>query len=226
MKLTYYGHATVLIEVDGKRLLFDPFLTGNPSAGGIDPSTLIADYIFVTHGHGDHTGDLVHIAKNTGALCVAPFEIGEWLEKQGVERVHSMNQGGTISFDFGRVKGVNAIHSSSLGDGTYAGNPIGFLITTGKGNFYFSGDTALTMDMQLIPLWAKLDFAVFPIGGNYTMDPADAILAADFVKCDRIVGIHYNTWSIISIDTKKAKADFAAAGKTLLLPKVGEAMEL
>src|SRR5579859_1134631 len=114
MKLTYYGHATVSIEVGGKRLLFDPFLTGNPSADGIDPGKLEADYIFITHGHGDHTADLLDVARHTGALCVAPFEIGEWLEKQGLKRVHSMNQGGAISFDFGKVRGVNAIHSSSF----------------------------------------------------------------------------------------------------------------
>jgi L-ascorbate metabolism protein UlaG (beta-lactamase superfamily) len=214
-----------MIEVGGKRLLFDPFITGNPMAGGVDPDKLEADYIFITHGHGDHTDDLLHIAKNTGALCVAPFEIAEWLHKQGIW-VHPMNQGGAISFDFGRVKGVNAVHSSSFADGTYAGNPIGFLFMTGEGNFYFSGDTALTMDMQLIPLWPKPDFAVLPIGGNYTMDPYDAIHAADFVKCDRIVGIHYNTWPAISIDTDKARTDFAAAGKTLLLPGVGETISL
>lgn len=119
-----------------------------------------------------------------------------------------MNHGGAIPFEFGKAKGVNAIHSSSLGDGTYGGNPMGFVFTTAEGNFYFAGDTALTMDMQLIPLWAKLDFSVFPIGGNFTMDTADAIHASDFVKCNKVVGIHYNTWPPISIDTEKAKPGF------------------
>jgi L-ascorbate metabolism protein UlaG (beta-lactamase superfamily) len=121
---------------------------------------------------------------------------------------------------------VNAIHSSSFGDGSYAGNPMGFVFTTPEGNFYWAGDTALTMDMQLIPLWAKLDFSVLPIGGNFTMDTSDAIHAADFVQCSKVVGVHYNTWPVISIDTDIAKADFAAAGKTLLLPGVGETIEL
>jgi L-ascorbate metabolism protein UlaG (beta-lactamase superfamily) len=226
MKFTYYGHATFSIEVNGKTILFDPFFTGNPSAKGIDPDTIKADYILVTHGHGDHTGDLVSIAKRTGATCVAAAEIAGWLGKNGVEKVHAINHGGPITLDFGKVRAVNAIHSSSFPDGSYAGNPLGFVVTTPTGNFYAAGDTALTMDMQLIPLWAKLDVAVFPIGGNYTMDPDDAIHASDFVKCNTVVGIHYNTWPIIGIDTKQAKADFATAGKKLLLPGVGETIEI
>ena len=226
MKLTFYGHATFSIEVNGKILLFDPFFTGNPGAKGIDIDKLTADYLFITHGHGDHTADLVRVAKSTGALCVAAAEIVNWLKKNGVEKAHPVNHGGPVAFDFGKVRAVNAIHSSSFGDGTYAGNPLGFVFTTPAGNFYVAGDTALTMDMQLIPLWAKLDFAVMPIGGNYTMDPADAIHAADFVKCNKIVGVHYNTWPIVAIDTDKAKADFGAAGKTLLLPKPGETIEV
>jgi len=226
MKVTYYGHATFSVEVNGKNLLFDPFFTGNPSFKNIDIDSVKADYLFVTHGHGDHTGDLVKVAKKTGAQCVASAEIAGWLNKNGVERVHPLNHGGPVGFDFGKVRAVNAIHSSSFSDGSYAGNPMGFVFTTPAGDFYASGDTALTIDMQLIPLWAKLQFAILPIGGNYTMDPADAIHASDFIKCNRIVGVHYNTWPIIAIDTDKAKADFNAAGKELLLPKPGETIEL
>jgi L-ascorbate metabolism protein UlaG (beta-lactamase superfamily) len=226
MKLTFYGHATFSIEVNGKTLLFDPFFTGNPTIRNVDPDKIKADYIFLTHGHGDHTGDVVAIAKRTGAVCVAAAEIAGWLGKQGVENVHPINHGGPITVDFGKVRAVSAIHSSSFNDGSYAGNPLGFVLTTSSGNFYVAGDTALTMDMQLIPLWAKLDFSVMPIGGNFTMDVADAIHAADFVKCDTVVGTHYNTWPIIAIDTEKAKADFKAAGKKLLLPNPGEAIEL
>lgn len=226
MKVTYYGHATFSVEVNGKNLLFDPFFTGNPSFKNIDIDSIKADYLFVTHGHGDHTGDLVKVAKKTGAQCVASAEIAGWLNKNGVERVHPLNHGGPVGFDFGKVRAVNAIHSSSFSDGSYAGNPMGFLFTTPAGDFYASGDTALTMDMQLIPLWAKLEFAILPIGGNYTMDPTDAIHASDFIKCNRVVGVHYNTWPIIAIDTDKAKADFKAAGKELLLPKPGETISL
>jgi L-ascorbate metabolism protein UlaG (beta-lactamase superfamily) len=226
MKLTFYGHATFSVEVNGKILLFDPFFTGNPSIKNVDIDKIKADYIFLTHGHGDHTGDVVAIAKKTGAVCVAAAEIAGWLGKNGLEKVHPINHGGPITLDFGKVRAVSAIHSSSFNDGSYAGNPLGFVFTTSSGNFYVAGDTALTMDMQLIPLWAKLDFSVMPIGGNFTMDVTDAIHAADFVKCDTVVGIHYNTWPIIAIDTEKAKADFKAAGKKLLLPAPGDTIEL
>lgn len=226
MKLTFYGHATFSVTVKGKTLLFDPFLNGNPALKNIDIDKVKADYVFLTHGHGDHTADAVSIAKRTGATCVAAAEIAGWLGKHGLEKVHPINHGGPIPFEFGKVRAVNAIHSSSFSDGSYAGNPLGFVFTTTEGDFYVAGDTALTMDMQLIPLWAKLQFAVMPIGGNYTMDVADAIHAADFVKCDRVVGVHYNTWPIIAIDTEKAKADFAAAGKKLLLPASGETIEV
>ncbi|HVU95800.1 MAG TPA: metal-dependent hydrolase [Puia sp.] len=226
MKLTFYGHATYSVEVNGKTFLFDPFFTGNPSVKNVDIDSIKADYLFITHGHGDHTGDLLRVAKKTGAQCVASAEIAGWLSKNGVERVHPLNHGGPKGFDFGKVRAVNAVHSSSFSDGSYAGNPLGFVFTTPGGNFYAAGDTALTMDMQLIPLWAKLEFAVLPIGGNYTMDPGDAIHASDFIKCNRIVGVHYNTWPIIAIDTDKAKADFKAAGKELLLPKPGETITL
>lgn len=222
MEFTFYGHATFSIETGGKKFLFDPFFTGNPLAKDIDTSAIQADYIFITHGHGDHTSDLVSIAKKTGATCVAAVEIINWLHKNGVEKGHPLNHGAFIPFDFGKVRAVNAIHSSSFSDGTYAGNPLGFIFTTPEGSFYIAGDTALTMDMQLIPLWAQLDFAVLPIGGNYTMDATDAIHAADFVKCNTVIGVHYNTWPIVQIDTKKAVADFAAAGKKLLLPAPGE----
>lgn len=226
MKLTYYGHACFSVETGGTKILFDPFISGNPMAKHIDINSIEADYIFISHGHGDHIADLVTIAKRTGATCVAAYEIVNWLQKQGIEKAHGMNYGGPISFDFGTARGVNAIHSSSFPDGSYAGNPMGFVFTTAEGNFYYSGDTALTMDMQLIPLWAKLDFAVLPIGGNFTMDAADAVLAAGFIQCSKIIGVHYNTFGIIEIDTNKAVADFAGAGKTLLLPAIGETLNV
>lgn len=226
MKLTFYGHATFSVTVKGKTLLFDPFFNGNPALKNIDIDKVKADYVFLTHGHGDHTADAVSVAKRTGATCVAAAEVAGWLGKQGLEKVHPINHGGPIPFDFGKVRAVNAIHSSSFSDGSYAGNPLGFVFNTTEGDFYVAGDTALTMDMQLIPLWAKLRFSVMPIGGNYTMDVADAVHAADFVKCETVVGVHYNTWPIIGIDTGKAKADFASAGKKLLLPASGETIEV
>jgi len=226
MKFTYYGQSCFLIEVNGKKLLFDPFITGNPLAKDISADDIEADYIFVSHGHGDHVADLINIAKRTKAQCVCAAEIAGWLNKQGVENVLGMNHGAYIQFDFGKARGVNAVHSSALPDGSNGGNPMGFVFSTSEGDFYFAGDTALTMDMQLIPLWATLKFAVLPIGGHYTMDAADAIHASGFIKCDRIIGVHYDTFGYIKIDSEKAKADFSAAGKTLLLPGIGETIDL
>jgi len=226
MKFTFYGHASFSVEVAGKTLLFDPFISYNPAAKAIDINSLKADYIFLSHGHGDHVADAIAIAKNTGALCVASAEIAGWLGKNGVENVHGMNHGGYISFDFGKVKGVNAIHSSSLPDGSYGGNPMGFVFSTTEGDFYYAGDTALTLDMQLVPLWAKLQFAVLPIGGNFTMDVEEAVKAAEFVQCNTVIGVHYNTFPPIAIDTDAAIKVFDKAGKKLLLPGIGESVEV
>lgn len=226
MKLSFYGHATFGVEIKGKKILFDPFISSNPLAKHIDIQNIAADYIFISHGHIDHIGDAVQIAKRTHAVCIAAPEVARWLQKEGVEKTHGMNHGGFVSFDFGRVKGVNAIHSSGLPDGTYGGNPMGFVFTTEEGNFYFAGDTALTADMQLIPGWTKLNFSVLPIGSNFTMDVADAIRAADFVKCDKVVGIHYDTFPAIKIDKEEAIQSFRMAGKNLLLPGIGETIEL
>ena len=226
MKLTYYGQSGFSVEIKGKKILFDPFIRNNPLSKSVDVNAVEADYIFISHGHGDHTADVIEIAKRTGAKCVGSAEVADWLEKNNVRNAHPMNHGAPIQFEFGSARGVNAIHSSSFPDGSYAGNPMGFVFTTDEGNFYFAGDTALTMDMQLIPRWTKLDFAVLPIGGNFTMDATDAIIASDFIQCNTIVGIHYNTFGLIKIDTEKALADFEKAGKKLLLPAVGETITL
>lgn len=226
MKLTFFGHASFSVEVTGKTILFDPFISPNPAAKDIDINSIKADYIFLSHGHGDHLADAVAIAKNTGAKCIGSAEVEGWLQRNGVQNTHGMNHGGFINFDFGRVKGVNAIHSSSFPDGSYAGNPLGFVFNTGEADFYYSGDTALTMDMQLIPGWAKLRFAVLPIGGNFTMDVHDALQAADFIRCDTIVGVHYNTFPPIAIDTDAAVKVFEKAGKKLLLPRIGETIDV
>jgi len=226
MKLTFYGHATFLVDVQGKKILFDPFITGNPSAQGIDANSVEADFIFISHGHADHIGDAVGIAKRTGATCVAAPEVTGWLEKQGVENVLPLNHGGFINFPFGKVKAVNAIHSSSLPDGSYGGNPLGYIFATAEGDFYFAGDTALTLDMQLIPLYTKLSFAILPIGGHFTMDVTDAIHASGFVKTTKVVGVHYDTFGFIKIDHNDALKQFSDAGITLLLPTPGETIEL
>ncbi len=226
MKFTYYGHACFAVEVSGKTLLFDPFIRSNPLAKEIDVEKVAADFIFVSHGHGDHLEDLVEIAKRTGAPVIAPFEVGEWLEKKGAQNVRAMNHGGGAELDFGRVKLTSAIHSSSMPDGSYGGNPCGFVIESDAGNFYYSGDTALTYDMKLIGEQVKLNFAVLPIGDHFTMGIADALRAAEFVGVDRIVGVHYDTFPPIKLDHEKAQGAAKKAGVKLLLPKIGETIEL
>ncbi len=225
MKLTYYGHACFLVETTDKKLLFDPFITPNELASDIDVEQVEADYILVTHGHQDHVADAVSIAKRTGAQVISNFEIINWFAKQGVENGYPMNHGGNASFDFGKVKYVNAVHSSVLPDGTYGGNPGGFIVYADDKQFYFAGDTALTLDMQLIPRFAQLDLAILPIGDNFTMGPEDAVIAADFIQCDRVMGVHYDTFLPIKIDHELAKKAFANAGKELLLVEVGDVME-
>jgi L-ascorbate metabolism protein UlaG (beta-lactamase superfamily) len=222
MKVAYYGHSCFAVEVKGRTLLFDPFITQNEAAKNIDVTKLKADYILVSHGHWDHTGDAAEIAKRTGATLIANFEIATWLGKQGVKNTHPMNHGGGFNFDFGRVKLTNAIHSSGLPDGSYGGNPAGFVVESTEGNFYFSGDTALTMDMKLIGEATKLTFAALCIGDNFTMGIEDAIKAADFLACNDILGLHYDTFPPIKINHTEAVARFQAAGKHLILLKPGQ----
>lgn len=225
MQFTYYGHACFMVETAGKKLLFDPFINGNPLMEGFDINTIQADYILVSHAHGDHIGDLMGIARNTGAKVIAMAEIADWIGKQGYSNVHAMNYG-PAELDFGKVRMVPAMHSSSFPDGTYGGNPAGFVVTTDDGSFYYSGDTCLTMDMKLIPDYAGLYAAILPIGGNYTMDVEDALKASDFVQCDKVVGVHFDTWPPISIDRERAERLFEAAGKQLILPPLKETITL
>jgi L-ascorbate metabolism protein UlaG (beta-lactamase superfamily) len=226
MKFTYYGHSCFLVETNSKRILFDPFITQNELAKDIDINAIACDYIAISHGHSDHIADAVTIAKRTNATIICAYEIYEWLSKQGLEKFRPMNTGGKWTSDFGTVKCVSAVHSSNLPDGSYGANPMGFVFKTSEGDFYYSGDTALTMDMQLIPRWAKLKFAILPIGDNFTMDVDDAITAAEFAACDKVIGVHYDTFGYIVIDHEAAKKQFAAANKELILVKIGETIEL
>jgi L-ascorbate metabolism protein UlaG (beta-lactamase superfamily) len=226
MKLTYYGHACFAVAAGGKQLLFDPFITPNPLAKKIDLAKVAADFILVSHGHGDHIADVADLAQRTGATVIAPFEVGSWFEKKGVKKVQAMNHGGAANLPFGRVKLTAAIHSSSMPDGSYGGNPCGFVIETGDGNFYYSGDTALTMDMKLIGEQTKLRFAVFPIGDFFTMGIDDAVHAANLVGVTRIVGVHYDTFPPIKLDRATALKTAQAGDKELLLPGIGETIDL
>ncbi len=222
MKITFYGHSCFGIEVKGKHLLFDPFISPNPLAAHIDVNSVKADFILQSHGHMDHIADTVAIAKRTGATVICAFEIHEWLNKQGVTTTHPMNTGGKWMFDFGKVKCVAAVHSSSLPDGSYGGNPMGFVIESDEGNFYYAGDTALTYDMKLIGEYRKVDFALLPLGDNFTMGVDNAIIASDFIKCNDIIGMHYDTFGYIKIDSSEAIQKFERSGKKLTLMNIGD----
>jgi L-ascorbate metabolism protein UlaG (beta-lactamase superfamily) len=166
--------------------------------------------------------DALEIAKRTGATVISNFEITVYLGKQGVQKTHPLNHGGSVRLDFGRVKLVSAVHSSSFPDGTYGGTPCGFIVESTEGTFYYSGDTALSTEMKLIGESTRLVFAVLCIGDNFTMGLQDAVKAADFLKCSRIVGVHFDTFPPIKIDRESALRTFEAAGKRLHLLKIGE----
>jgi len=225
MKTTYYGQSCFSIETEGKTLLFDPFITHNPLAKHIDVNSLKPDYILVSHGHGDHTADLLAIQKNSGAKVICIAEIATWLGNQGVQDAHGMNIGGGFNFDFGRVKMVNAIHSSSMPDGSYGGNPAGFVIYAEGKVIYFAGDTALTYDMKLLAD-ENIDWALLPIGDNYTMGVDDAIKACDFINCKNVIGMHYDSFPVIKIDKEEVMEKFVKAGLNLKLPAIGERLLL
>jgi L-ascorbate metabolism protein UlaG (beta-lactamase superfamily) len=222
MKVTYYGHSCFMVEIGGSHLLFDPFITPNELANGIDISLLKPDYILVSHGHADHVADVEAIAKQSGATILSNYEVVTWFQNKGCTHVHPMNLGGSKRYAFGRVKMVPAVHSSSLPDGTYGGNPGGFVVETDGRSFYYAGDTALHYDMKLIAEEFTLDVAFLPIGDNFTMGIHDALKAADFVQAKKIIGMHYDTFPYIILDKPAALASANAHQKELLLPEIGQ----
>lgn len=226
MQITFLGHASLLIVTGGKSLLVDPFISGNEKASGrIDIKDLKPDYILVTHAHQDHILDVEEIGKMNKAKVVSNYEIATYYQNKGLE-AHPMNHGGSWQFDFGTLKYVNAIHSSSFPDGSNGGQPGGFILTSEGKNVYIAGDTALTMDMKLIPLSFKLDLAVLPIGDNFTMGVDDAIKASDFVECPKILGCHYDTFGYIVIDHQESVQKFSEFGKELVLLEIGESLNV
>lgn len=228
MQLTYLGHSCFQLEMSGKLIIFDPFIRGNELASSINFSSLKADYILVSHGHDDHTADLVDLAKQTGATVVANWEIHAWLQKQGITKTHPMNIGGKWAFDFGTVQMVFAAHSSSLPDGTYGGVAAGFVLSNEANNetIYYAGDTALYNDMSYVGEQYRVNLAVLPIGDNFTMGYVDANRAADLVGCEKVVAMHFDTFGFIKVDHEKAINYFENHEKTLIIPAIGSTITI
>jgi L-ascorbate metabolism protein UlaG (beta-lactamase superfamily) len=199
VKLTWLSHSGFKLDLNGTTVLIDPFLTGNPLASSFDPQDMHADYILLTHAHGDHLGDTVDIANRSNAMVIGVAEIEYWMQKQGVQRTHAQNTGGGYKHPFGHVKFVRANHSSSFPDGTYAGNPCGIVLTVENKRLYFAGDTDLYSDMRLIGDMG-IDIAFLPIGDNFTMGPDESLKAIDLVHPRSAFPIHYNTFEVIQQD--------------------------
>lgn len=226
MLVKYLGHSCFLVTVNGAKILFDPFVTPNELAKDIDIKDYEPEYLLITHGHEDHIADAVKFYRNSEPMVVSNFEIINWLADKNVRKGHPLNHGGGKTFDFGYIKFVNAIHSSVLPDGTYGGNPGGFVVETTEKNFYFAGDTALTYDMKLLGEFHKLDLAFLPIGDNFTMGVEDAIRACDFIKCNKVIGMHYDTFDYIKINKEEAVQKFKDAGKELILLDIDGEIEI
>ncbi|MCG8804700.1 metal-dependent hydrolase [Tenacibaculum finnmarkense] len=225
MNITFYGHACFGIEINGTYLLVDPFITGNPLASNIVIADIKADYILLTHAHQDHVLDVEVIAERTGATIISNFEIAQYYGAKNLKKA-AVNHGGTFKVDSFSAKYVNAIHTSSFADGTYGGQPGGFVISSEEKTLYVAGDTAVTMDMKLIPMTTKLTAAIFPIGDTFTMGIEDAIIASNLVECNKVIGCHFNTFPPIEIDVNDAKSKFTKANKELTILEIGQTIKL
>ena len=225
MSITYYGHSCFLIDLNGTKLLFDPFISPNPIAKDVDINSIEADFILISHGHEDHIADVESIAKRTGAKIISNFEIVSWFGAKGLKNSHPLNHSGKTKLQNGiTAKYVNAVHSSVLPDGTYGGNPGGWIIESNDKSFYYSGDTALTYDMKLIGEFHNLNFAILCIGDNFTMGVEDSAIAAGFVGVKDVIGMHYDSFEYIKIDHETAKKHYESKGFKLTLLNINESI--
>lgn len=221
MKVTYLGHSCFLLEGKGYSLLTDPFISPNPLASAVDVSSLHPTHIAVSHGHADHIADVETIARQSGATVVGSWEVASYFAGKGL-LTYPMNTGGTKDFGPFRLKCTHAVHSSSFPDGSYAGPAMGFILSDEERTIYYSGDTALHLDMKLIGDYHQLHAAILCLGDNFTMGYEEAIIASDFVKCHQIIGMHFDTFPYIAIDHEQVVASFSARGKKLHLPTINE----
>lgn len=225
-QITYYGHSCFQIDCNGKSMLFDPFIRGNQLAKNIDLSSINPHFILLSHAHSDHTADAVEIAQQSNAVCIGVYEVCSYLQSKGAPNIHPMNIGGKKSFDGITVKMTAAVHSSSFEDGTYGGIAGGFTLETEQFYGYFAGDTALFSDMALIAKHRRLDFAILPIGGNFTMDVQDAIEGAKLLGVKKVIGVHYDTFGYIVIDHQAAIENFKNSGIELILMPIGSSIKI
>ncbi len=219
-KLTWLSHSAFLLESENHKIAIDPFLSGNPRAM-LAPESLQVDYILLTHGHGDHLGDAIKIAKANDATIIAPFELALYCEEQKV-KVHPMHIGGSHEFPFGRVKLTMALHGSMTPDGRYTGNPCGFLVTFDRKTVYHAGDTGLFYDMKLIGEMNQIDVALLPIGDNFTMGIDDAVKATQLLSADLNIPMHYNTFDVINADPEEFKRKVTEAGGKAVILSIGD----
>lgn len=225
MRITFYSHSTIYIEIDSINILVDPFFSGNPIIDSNIRYKLNPHYILITHAHYDHISDIEDIAKKTSAVLVSNYEIANYFYKKGLETI-SINYGSFINLKFGKLKYVYALHSSSFPDGSYGGNPGGFIINNKNKNIYISGDTALYGDMKIISKYINLDILILPIGGIFTMDYLEAIEASELLNCNKILGVHYDTYPSITINHSIVKNSFLEKKKDLILLKKEEYIEI
>lgn len=226
MKFTYYAQSSFLLEAEGKRILFDPFIQSSGKLPGFNSDGVQADLIAVSHGHYDHVADLEYYAKQGDATVLCIYEIMDWLKKKSVTRVHPMNIGGTYQSGNIRIKMVSAVHSSTLPDGTPGGIAAGFIIEAEGKRIYYAGDTALHADMELIGKYQTPDLLILPVGGNFTMDYHDAARACELTRCSRVIGVHFDTHEMIRINHAEATNYFTTKQLTLILPTHGQTIDL
>jgi len=226
MQVTFLGHACFLVEINGDRLLFDPYISPNPLAAAIDLEELQADYILLSHGHYDHVADVEQLYKQCQPTLIANLEMVNWYKRKGLEQCLTVNPGGKRTLAGGTiVKAVHEAHASSMPDGSYAGSAMGFVVQGEGKAFYFAGDTALHQDMQQIGRFYTLNFAMLPIGGTVTMDLEDALHAADYVGTSTILGMHYDTFDGIHIDHAQSLQRAKTQKKNLILMEIGQVTE-